>query len=70
VHIIKGLDSGLDLDTVAMVEHLRFKPVMKDGITPVPVGLIMPVHYRKMLEKPTWNDLFKDGLALAIFSLL
>jgi len=70
VHIIKGLDSGLDLDTVAMVEHLRFKPVMKDGITPVPVGLIMPVHYRKMFEKPTWNDLFKDGLALAIFSLL
>jgi TonB family protein len=70
VHIIKGLDSSLDLETVAMVEHLRFKPVMKDGTTPVPVGLIVPVRYRKMLEKPTWNDLFNEGLALAIFSLL
>jgi len=70
VHIIKGLDSSLDLDTVAMVEHLRFKPVMKDGTTPVPVGLIVPVRYREMLEKPTWNDLFTEGLALAIFSLL
>jgi TonB family protein len=70
VHIIKGLDSSLDVDTVAMVEHLRFKPVMKNDTTPVPVGLIVPVRYRKMLEKPTWHDLFTDGLALAIFSLL
>jgi len=70
VHVIKGLDSSLDLDTVAMVEHFRFKPVMKDGTTPVPVGLIVPVHYRKMLEKPTWHDLFAEGLAFAIFTLL
>jgi TonB family protein len=70
VHVIKGLDSSLDMETVAMVEHFRFKPVMKDGTTPIPVGLIVPVHYRKMLEKPTWNDLFSEGLGLAIFSLL
>jgi TonB family protein len=70
VHVIKGLDSSLDMETVAMVEHLRFKPVMKDGTTPVPVGLIVPVHYKEMLERPKWNDLFSEGLGLAIFSLL
>jgi len=70
VHVIKGLESSLDLDTVAMVEHLRFQPVMKDATTPVPVGLVMPVRYRKMVEKPTLKDLFTEGLALAIFSLI
>jgi TonB family protein len=69
VHVIKGLDSSLDMDTVAMVEHFRFKPVMKDGTTPVPFGLVMPVRYRAMVEKPTWRDLFSEGLALALFPL-
>ena len=69
VHIIKGLDSSLDMDTVAMVEHLRFKPVMKDGTTPVPVGLIVPVRYRQMAEGPRWKELFTDGLTLAVFLL-
>jgi TonB family protein len=67
VHVIKGLDSSLDLDTVAMIEHLRFKPVMKNGTTPVPVGLIIPVRYS---QKPEWKDIFNDGLTLAIFLLL
>jgi TonB family protein len=67
VHVIKGLDSSLDMETVAMVEHLRFKPTMKDGTTPVPVGLIVPVRYRMMMGKPAWRDLFVDALALAIF---
>jgi TonB family protein len=66
VHIIKGLDSSLDMETVAMVEHLRFKPVLQDGTTPITVGLILPVRYRMQVEKPTWRDLFVDGLALAI----
>jgi len=68
VHVIKGLDSSLDMDTVAMVEHLRFKPVMKDGTTtPVPVGIVVPVRYRATVEKPTARDLFVAGLGLAIF---
>jgi TonB family protein len=67
VHVIKGLDSSLDMETVAMVEHLRFKPVMQDGTTPVAVGLIVPVRYRVMMEKPTGRDLFVNALALAIF---
>ncbi|MGD0346456.1 MAG: energy transducer TonB [Terracidiphilus sp.] len=66
VHIVKGLDSSLDLDTVAMVEHLRFKPVMQDGTTPAMVGLIIPVRYRMPVEKLTWGDLIRGGLALAI----
>jgi len=66
VHIVKGLDSSLDLDTVAMVEHLRFKPVMQDGATPVMVGLIIPVRYRMPVEKLSWGDLIRSGLALAI----
>ncbi len=66
VHVVKGLDSSLDMDTAAMVEHLRFKPVMLDGTTPVTVGLIVPVHYRMPVEKITWGDLFRSGLAIAI----
>ena len=66
VHIVKGLDSSLDMDTVAMVEHLRFKPVMQDGTTPITVGLIVPVRYRMQVERLTWRDLFMDAIALAI----
>jgi TonB family protein len=58
VHIVKGLESSVDLDTVAMVEHLRFKPLLQDGTTPVTVGLVIPVRYRTRLEKPTWRDVF------------
>jgi len=68
VHVIKGLDSSLDMDTVAMVEHLRFTPpTMEDGITPVSVGMIVPVRYRVMMEKPAGRDLFVSALALAFF---
>jgi TonB family protein len=68
VHVIKGLDSSLDIDTVAMVEHLRFKPpTMEDGTTPISVGMIVPVRYRVMVEKPTGRDLFVSALALAFF---
>lgn len=69
VHAIKGLDSSLDMETVAMVEHLRFKPVMNDGGVAVPFGLVMPVRYRVVREKPTWRDLFIESLALTIFFL-
>lgn len=70
VHVIKGLDSSLDMETVAMVEHLRFKPVMQDGTTPVPVGLIMPVHYRGTIDKVTWKDLLTSSLSLAVLLFL
>lgn len=66
VHIIKGLDSSLDMDTVAMIRHFRFKPVLQDGKTPVAVGVIMPVHYRMTVGRPTWKDLFMTGLNIAI----
>ena len=70
VHIIKGLDSGLDMDTVAMVEHLRFKPVMKDATTPVPVGIVVPVRYRMTVAKPTWRDLFAESMTLVVLGLM
>jgi hypothetical protein len=38
-----------------------------DGTAPVPVGLIVPVRYRGMVERPTWRDLFVSALALAFF---
>jgi TonB family protein len=63
VHIVKGLDSSLDMETVAMVEHLRFKPVIKDGTTPVSVGVIVPVHYRVN----TWKNVI---FAIANISIL
>jgi TonB family protein len=70
VHIVKGLDSGVDADTVAMVEHLRFKPVTLDGTTPVTVGLIVPVRYRTTVQKPTWRDVFFDLAEIPILFFL
>lgn len=70
VHIVKGLDSSLDMDTVAMVEHLRFKPMLMDGTTPVPIGIIVPVRYRTTVEKPTWRDLFFDVATIPILLLM
>jgi TonB family protein len=70
VHIVKGLDSSLDMDTVAMVEHLRFKPIMKDASTPVPVGMVIPVRYRMIAAKPTWRDLFDLGMEIFVLALM
>jgi TonB family protein len=64
VHIVKGLDSSLDMDTVAMIEHLRFKPLMQDGTTHVAVGVIIPVHYR---GQNTWKNYLRAGLTVAVF---
>lgn len=66
VHVIKGLDPSLDMDTVAMVEHFRYKPAMKDATTPVPVWLILPVHFHGPVVKTNWHDMFLAGLALAL----
>lgn len=70
VHIVKGLDSALDMDTVAMIEHMRFKPTMKDASTPVPVEIVIPVRYRMTIERPTWRDLFVDIMGLGIVFLM
>jgi TonB family protein len=70
VHIIKSLDSGVDMDTVAMVEHLRFKPIMKDAATPVSVGIVVPVRYRVTVGRPTWRDIFVDILGFGILALM
>lgn len=67
VHIVKGLDSDQDMDTVAMVEHLRFKPILGDGGKPIPVGIIMPLRYRKTVQKPEWRDIFFDLAEIPIF---
>ena len=66
VHVVKGLDSSLDMDTAAMVEHLRFKPILKDGTTPVPVEIIVPVRYRVTIGKPTWKDVVADIATILI----
>jgi len=70
VHVIKGLDFSLDMETVAMIEHLRFKPAMKDANTPVPVGIVLPVRYRAAAAQSTWKSLLEDGLIIAGFVLL
>lgn len=70
VHIVKGLDSSLDTETVAMVGHLRFNPVLKDGTTPVPAGVIVPVHYRITVGKPSWRDVVFDLAQIPILLFL
>jgi TonB family protein len=66
VHVIKGLDSSLDMETVAMVKHLRFKPVMKDATTAVPVGIVVPVRYRMTVGRPTWRDMLVDIMDMGV----
>jgi TonB family protein len=58
VHIVKGLDSSIDMETIAMVEHLRFKPARIDGATPGTVWTVIPVRYRVTVGRPTWRDIF------------
>jgi hypothetical protein len=58
------------MDTMAMVEHLRFKPIMKDATTPVPVGIVVPVRYRMTVAKPTWRDLFVDIMGIGVLALM
>jgi outer membrane biosynthesis protein TonB len=70
VHIVKGLDSSLDMETVEMVKHLRFKPVMMDGTTPISVGMIVPVRYRITVGRPTWRDVFFNLAQIPILLLL
>lgn len=70
VHIVKSLDSGVDMDTVAMVEHLRFKPFIKDATTPVAVGIVVPVRFRTPVARPIWRDILVDIVGLGIVALM
>ena len=70
VHVVKGLDSSLDLDTVAMVEHLRFEPQVADDNTPVTINMLMPVRYHQRVILPTGHDLVAAGLADVLFGLM
>jgi TonB family protein len=63
VHIVKGIDSGLDMDTAAMIEHSQFKVTMPDGENPAEVGLIISVHYSNQVA---WRDLIADILPFVI----
>ncbi|HEX3570589.1 MAG TPA: TonB family protein [Acidobacteriaceae bacterium] len=45
VHVIRGLDPGLDKNAVSVVKQYRFKPAMKDG-QPVETAVNVEVQYR------------------------
>ena len=66
VHVIKGLERGMDEDAVAAVQQLRFKPALKDGATPVPAEVIMPIsfHFRVKLTK---QQLFEELLPIIVY---
>jgi len=64
VHVIKGLELGMDEDAVYAVQQLRFKPAMKDGKTPIPFAVIMPVGFRLSVDK---KSLFENLLTAAVF---
>ncbi|MGD1105790.1 MAG: energy transducer TonB [Terracidiphilus sp.] len=45
VHVIKGLDPGLDLNAVKAVERWRYKPAIKDDV-PVPTDSTVNVEFK------------------------
>jgi TonB family protein len=45
VHVIKGLDPGLDLNAVKAVERWRYRPAIKDDV-PVPVDSTVNVEFK------------------------
>lgn len=52
VHIVRPLGMGLDENAVAAIRQYKFKPAMKDGITPVPVLITIEVNF-KLYNGPT-----------------
>lgn len=49
VHVVKKLDSSLDLDLIEYARHLRYKPAIKDGTTPIQFTMTLPVSYREKI---------------------
>lgn len=71
VRATNNLDSSLGLGLVDAVQHMRFKPAMKDG-APVPVGFAIVFRYtqKDMLRAhdgsmPWWLDTVAQGAILA-----
>jgi len=46
VRVEKSLEPSMDEKAVEAVKQYRFKPAMKDGITPVPVMITIAVNFR------------------------
>jgi len=46
VRIVRPLGMGLDEKALEAVRKYKFKPAMKDGKTPVPVGITVEVNFR------------------------
>lgn len=65
VRVVKSLESSMDENVVAAVNELRFKPALKDGKTPVPVEVIMPIRF-KFRATITRQELFENALTTAI----
>ena len=66
VRVVKSLESSMDENVVDAVNKLRFEPARKDGTTPVPAEVIMPVNFRLKIPK---RELFESALTAAIFIL-
>jgi TonB family protein len=71
VRAANNLDSSLGLGLIDAVQHMRFKPAVKDG-TPVPIGFVIAFKYsqKDMLREhdgsmPWWLDTVAEGAILA-----
>lgn len=64
VHVIKGLELGMDENAVYAAQQMRFKPAMKDGTTPVPFEVLMPVNFKLRVQK---RQLIEKMLTAAVF---
>jgi TonB family protein len=64
VRVVKSLESSMDENVVTAANQLRFAPALKDGSTPVPAEVILPVTFRLKIDK---RELFENALTAAIF---
>jgi TonB family protein len=69
VRVVKSLESSMDENVVAAVQGLRFKPGIKDGTTPVPVEVIMPVDFR-LRQEVSIQELVRSALGTALVMLV
>ena len=63
VRVVKSLESSMDENAVTAVKELRFKPALKNGTTPVPAEVIMPINFKLKIPK---RELFESALTAAI----
>jgi TonB family protein len=65
VRVVKSLESSMDENAVTAVNELRFQPALKNGTTPVPAEVIMPIRFRPKV-KITKTELFENALTAAV----